>query len=202
MALYGCHVVNFRLRLNPFYQPDSEITNRQFIQRVKHCGQRYLGIGWFRENSNHFPTVKSFGSRSFSLLVFGFYQKVWVSNFSRLLCLYSQFKVTRYNYVIFHSKRLSSHKISQNPNKKLFLEWNQRNERRFISLVEGLSLERSPRLDGLMVLGSSLGCSTKKTRFVILSSWNTPEKPTLTWSSTFDLIWLSARFLTRVKKHV
>merc|ERR1712131_536835 len=32
-----------RLRLNPFYQPDTEITNRQFIGRVKHYGQRYFG---------------------------------------------------------------------------------------------------------------------------------------------------------------
>ena len=47
----------FRLRLNPFYQPDSEITNRQFIQRVKHCGQAY----WVRPSCREFCKFKSTG---------------------------------------------------------------------------------------------------------------------------------------------
>ena len=34
-----------RLRLNPFYTPDSEITNKQFILRVRSFGQRYFGSG-------------------------------------------------------------------------------------------------------------------------------------------------------------
>merc|ERR1712062_611157 len=39
------HEIWIRLRLNPFYQPDSEIKNRHFIQRVKQYGQRDFGTG-------------------------------------------------------------------------------------------------------------------------------------------------------------
>ena len=44
--LQDVYEIWMRLRLNPFYAPDSEIKNKQFILRVRGFGQRYFGSGW------------------------------------------------------------------------------------------------------------------------------------------------------------
>ena len=43
--LQDVYEIWMRLRLNPFYAPDSEIKNKQFILRVRGFGQRYFGSG-------------------------------------------------------------------------------------------------------------------------------------------------------------